>query len=316
MTKYIGYKTEGASEGTNAFSTPATDVALRFGLEAYDRPHPQHAFPLTPSFGEGTSMARSLIKGMYELDFSIKTDLVHAGLYKHILGSVAHETGVSTFTMCAPGSLPSYSIYSEIDSDVISAIGCKAYEYNLDIAMGERVTQEIKYKGWKTQTQTALTNKPTWPTSLGDNGAWGWDQVSDKNIDDGDNLLNWREIHMKIQNRLDVHGGLGSQVPRGVEQLEGSVVTIGVTCTFDGTASDLLAALRAEDDTSVSFTLTKDSYSHVFTISDVMWHQPVLTAKVDRMPEYTVMGMAFAESATPISIAVTDGTDYSTAASV
>lgn len=322
--KVLGYQKED-TEGTDPIVVGT--AVTRFGNESYDRPHPWHTNELIPSFKEGQLVAGKMQKGMNRLEFDILTNFVHAGIIDFAVGKVTDLGGNSSrMEFGDPGDIDSMTVYSQVGTDIVANKGCKVEKYDLDVVLNDYVRQGVSLMGWASALRAAITADPpaVHPASLVNEDSKGFEQVVDKEYNDIDQP-NLREVHVSIQNRLDVHGGLGSRVPRGIEQLEGSLLRIGYLVTLDGTTDDLLSVLRDQelsfepgDTNDFEFTLEFDNHlgagvkTYVFQFHNVFLTEPVPLVPKERIAEYAILGWAIDDGTNkPFSLITDDGVDYS-----
>lgn len=324
MPRVLGYLKE-AVEGTTDITVNTT--VTRFGNESEDRPHPWQNQELYPSFKEGQLLPGNYQRGMNKLDFDIATNFVHVGMFEKVCGKITDLGGNSAeIEFGEPNDLAPFSVYSQVDTDAVVCSGCKAAKLNLDIVLSEYIRQAVNIKGWKTENVSPITNTPpaAFPTGLINSDSKGFDQVSDKEFNDVDQA-NIREFHLEIMNVLDVHGGLGSRIPRGIEQVEGSVVKLGFLCTFDGTVDDLLSVLKEQEslgfepgnENDFEYTLLFDNHlgagtgTYTFQFHNVNLTEPQPITPRDKKAEYAIVGFAMDDGSNkPFSLITDDGVDY------
>jgi hypothetical protein len=327
--RQIGWVEE-AVEGTEAVETDA--AVTTFGLtDKFDRPHPWYEQVISAIYQEDTKVPVDLIAGMQNIKVKLQYLYQHGYGWKYAMGKMEHVS--ATQDKVTMGGLSAYpiksrTIFSRVGADIVVAYGMKTASYLLHMAtpdVGEEPKPawvEEELWGWSTATHAAITEDPAVipPAGLDNPYGKGIENISVKTYG-GNVLYNLREVSIGVLNNLKLHGGLGSLVPRGVKQLEGSKVYVGGIATLDSTANDLLAVARAAFTKGASQDLNlrlkfnaAGSQFHDFKlenlrISDV---KPVVYHK--NVESYSFAGEAMAYSTyEPLEVLLEDGEDYEAA---
>ena len=342
MTKQIGWIEEG-TEGTDPLS--AGSALITFGIDGeFDRPHPQGDQEIAAILHEDSKAPVDLVAGMRSVKIKHQFLYQHGWEWYYLLGKKAHTSGtgvtnldtVTLGTLAGNISLASHpiksrTVYSRIDSDVISATGCKTKSFAIHCETpdpGQKpkpIWCDLELWGWKTATAAAtVTAAPTYPTGLINVKAKGVEMVKVKTLE-GVALANLRDITIGGINMLDYHGGLGSLDPRGIKQLEGTKIFIEGLATLDFTANDALASARANFTSgftagtthtfvfTIGFDSTPTDY-HTITLENVFIHSLKPTVYMKKTEAYAFMGEVMADGTNePISVGLHDRVEYQSA---
>ena len=232
-------------------------AVLSFGLlDQRDEEHPSAKYQLGETWGEDVLAAQDLVAGMINVKFVVRADYVHAWPFILALGKLTSEGGgiytITTGTRSA-NSIPSFTVYSQCGDDVVVVNGCKVKELKFHLSAPrsenekpENAWFELEIWGLTVASHAAITADPQVvdPTGLANTKGKGWDMVPVKTYS-GETLSNLIEFNLQVINQLVYHAALGTtRVPRGLEQLEGTIIDVTFANVMDFTANDLQAAAR------------------------------------------------------------------------
>lgn len=340
----IGYLEE-STEGTSLID--ANSTVTQFGIQGeFDRQHPWGKQEIAEILQENSKSPVDLVPGMKSVNIKHQFIYQHGDEWYYLLGKKVHVSGTGatnldriTLGTLSANPIKSRTVYSRVTnpatSDYVKATGCKtaSFAVHLESSLpGQKpkpIWCDLELWGWTTSTSLALNNAPSYPSGLVNTASKSIEDMTlikmDNSAGTATTLANLQEITIGGKNTLAYHGGLLSNTPRGIQQLEGTKIWIEGLATMDFTTDDMLARARYDFANTfapgtahtfqfqVAFAGTPsapDNY-HLITLENVMVHSLTQTVYKNKVPAFTFMGTCMADGTNePITIDLKDGVEY------
>lgn len=334
--KELGWVEE-TTEGTENITTvPLTATLRTFGIIDQDRPHPWEDFALGSVFEEGKKAPGTLVPGMKNVKFELDYAYQHGWGWNYALGNMAHisgsgDTNLDRVTLGTIGANPikSRSVYSRLGSNIIEAHGCKTNIFSIHAEVpkaGEKPKPILVHEelwGWGTAAHAEVVpvsgDAVIVPPNLKNVYAKGVENMV-LTMFDQTPVASVRKFDVFVKNVLAYHGGIGSQVPRGIEQLEGTSITVAfvmilnTAIAMDNTIlTDIKAAFSPGTTNQFKFRIKYDAatYYDEILVNNLYFNSVKPIVYKGDIAGYSVAGTAMADGTNePITVDLKDGVDY------
>jgi hypothetical protein len=312
--------------GTNAFTTPATDVGQFFGdyLKNQEIPIPWHTIEMTPVYRLGTTIPVNLVEGAKNVEFTMKFCPLGADEWKFALGDVTAGGG-NPSTFKTSSTIASRTIYIETEyNEYIAILGCvvKSLDFYADKNMP--TVFEIKFiaaevVGYGPITTTA---NPIYHADLDITSAWGWSHSSAATLD-AHNVVaengQIERIHLHIENMLKTR--ITTKIVSVKKVGAAVVLDFDIQSTAVATNEIIMAIRAAEQNDFYYYWLSGALYWKLY-VNNLKMRALSGSMKIDdgSPPVYTIVGTAFYDATrtdvapaykTAVTVLVKDGVTYS-----
>jgi hypothetical protein len=313
--------------GTSPLSTPATDKVYRWGFMNSEYKRPWHKRPFTAVHDTNNGMPTALVPGQYELEGSMRFCPVHAWEFVYAGWHTITSGGAGVYILepAITTALRSRTAYDEYGSDIIEAQGLMTVDLDTTFEIGEPTIQEVKLKGSSAKTGTIITTSgnPFWPASLAITEPWGWQHITD--IELQDNNVQVQRFHIGIHNTLQPKRGMMNSTGTAANYSmlgyvhSAQTLMVDCVCTFDDDANGFWEVFKAATaDRKFEAEFTSGSYYWKFLIYNINWSEASVTMLAPgddkSAPQYSVTGSARIDLGNPTNLprlTVKDGSAYS-----